>query len=560
MEEGLNTYALFGKPPGEAYETFIADQVLRDDGSVGHINSRNTAETIKGMAEQQGYTDVRILEMRGYEKPDFVKVATTADKRPAPSESKQRPSENTPAAAPATPSEQVPAAESIEPPEAASLEQITGKSFADFVKKDYSPIERIRKQYRARLKQDGLSLDEKLEVRQALRQADQKMNRLRRHVFDFEDAVTAYVGGKITADELAGRNFGFDKAARQIIAEVSARRTAPENTAAPITPSEQAPTAGSVEPPEPHYLEKIIDRLAESHGWHKEDGKTASKTIEGSGGGMLNPEGRLKVYARFDDNGRYLSLARGSDTLIDIDARDVRTAAAAALINDCAQMLRYSDKPFDRDLIEMRLYGMNLYYSAQQSPEAAAEAREALLPPHHCTPEQFDKIARAVPSDTARRWEIRWPEISEYGYSHAFSDAATAAEAVRDVHRTIINAHLYRVSHGGIRIPDKTEMPPAEVLAHYPNLVKKFLPQHQSLEDKYQAARDAYAKQTILLPDAKKSRRNLLESQMEALIKGLPEQTQMQARANFYISQVSGQMQQKADKPTLGQGEIEFDR
>lgn len=47
---------------------------------------------------------------------------------------------------------------------------------------------------------------------------------------------------------------------------------------------------------------------------------------------------------------------------------------------------------------------------------------------------------------------------------------------------------------------------------------------------------------------------------MEALIKGLPEQTQMQARTNFYVSQVSGQAQQKTDKPTLGQGEIEFDR
>ena len=335
----------------------------------------------------------------------------------------------------------------------------------------------------------------------------------------------------------------------------------PENTAAPITPSEQVPAAGSVEPPEPHYSEKIIGRLAESHGWHKEDGKTASKTIEGSGGGMLNPEGRLKVYARFDDNGRYLSLVRGFDTLVDMDARGIRPEAAAALLDDCAQMLRYSDKPFDRGLIEMRLYGMNLYYSAQQSPEAAVEAREALLPPHHCTPEQFDKTARAVPSDTARRWEIRWPEISEYGYSHAFSDAATAAEAVRDVHYGQINNTLYLATGGvGGFAPVPEKMPTQEVLAHYPDLAKQYLPQLQSPEDKYQAARDAYVKQTVLLPPAQKSRRNLLESQMEALIKGLPEQTQMQARANFYISQVSGQMQQKADKPTLGQGEIEFDR
>ncbi|UOO76513.1 hypothetical protein LVJ85_10955 [Neisseria sp. Dent CA1/247] len=81
-----------------------------------------------------------------------------------------------------------------------------------------------------------------------------------------------------------------------------------------------------------------------------------------------------------------------------------------------------------------------------------------------------------------------------------------------------------------------------------------------ALSDKYQAARDAYVKQTVLFPDPQRQRRNLLESQMENLIKGLPEQTQMQARTNFYVSQVSGQIRQKSDKPTLGQGEIEFDR
>lgn len=311
-------------------------------------------------------------------------------------------------------------------------------------------------------------------------------------------------------------------------------------------------------PAKPHYSEKIIDRLAESYGWQKEDARTASAILDGAAdGGSLNPEGRLKVSARFDETGRYLSLERGWDTLLDIDARDVRTDAAAALINDCAQSLRYADKPFDRDLIEMRLYGMNLYYSAQQSPEAAAEAREALPPTHHCTPEQFEKTARAVPSDTARRWEVRWPEVSGHGYSYAFSDAATAAEAVRDAHYGQINNSLYLATGGGGFTPMPEKMPTQEVLAHYPDLVKKYLPQHQSLEDKYQAARTAYVKQTVLMKGAHRERRNLLEQQMESLIKGLPEQTQMQARTNFYVSQLGGQ---DKPEPQQQQGEIQFDR
>lgn len=127
---------------------------------------------------------------------------------------------------------------------------------------------------------------------------------------------------------------------------------------------------------------------------------------------MLNPEGRLKVYARFDESDRYLSLVRGFDTLVDMDACDIRLEAIAALMDDCARSLVYRNKPFDRAEIEMRLYGMNLYYAAQQSPEAAAEAREILPAPHLCTPEKFAETARAVPSDTARNWEVRWPEVS----------------------------------------------------------------------------------------------------------------------------------------------------
>ncbi|MDO4226208.1 hypothetical protein [Neisseria sp.] len=310
-----------------------------------------------------------------------------------------------------------------------------------------------------------------------------------------------------------------------------------------------------------HYSEKIIDHLAEQHSWQKEDARTASAILNGVvEGGSLNPEGRLKVFARFDETGRYLSLERGWDTLFDMDARDIHATAAAALIHDSAQRLRYTDKPIDRDEIGMRLYGSNLYHLARQSPDAAAETREILPAPHLCTPEKFAGTARAVPSDTDRRWKVRWPEVTAYGMSYAFSDSTSAAEAVRDAHRTVVNAHLSRITDGGIRPPGKEELPPPEVLAHYPDLAKRYLPPAQTPSDKLAAAKDSYMKQTLILPPPQQERRRLLESQMETLIKGLPEQTQMQARINFYTSQVEERLRQVQKPEPPGQNEISFDR
>lgn len=120
----------------------------------------------------------------------------------------------------------------------ATIEQLTGKSFDEFIRADYSALKRTQKQHRAYLRKDSLSLDEKLKAEQALRQADMKLRKLRMHVFEFEDAVTDYVNGRISADDLTARNGGFDKAARQIITEVSSRKNTLENTA---TQSENPP-------------------------------------------------------------------------------------------------------------------------------------------------------------------------------------------------------------------------------------------------------------------------------------------------------------------------------
>lgn len=295
-------------------------------------------------------------------------------------------------------------------------------------------------------------------------------------------------------------------------------------------------------PSEKHYSEKIIDRLAERHGWTKEDGMSASKMLSGvSEDGMLNPEGRLKVHARFDETGRYLSLERGWDTLFDIDARGIQTDAASALINDYAERLRHSDRLPDRAEIEIRLHGMNVYHSAQRSPEAAAEALEVLPVPHLCTSERFAEYARVVPSDTARRWEVRWPEATEYGMNRAFSDATTPEGAVKDVHHRTVNNHLYLATDNGTKEPDKSQLPPENVLAEYPELSALYMP--KSLSERLQTAKQEYERLLAGGNDTDRKLGRFMESGMEALAKGLPEQTQLQVRVNFYenlIGRING--------------------
>jgi DNA primase traC len=85
-------------------------------------------------------------------------------------------------------------------------------------------------------------------------------------------------------------------------------------------------------------------------------------------------------------------------------------------------------------------------------------------------------------------------------------------------------------------------------------------PREQSLQERLQLAKERYTEQTPTLPPPQQERRRLLESQMESLIKGLPEQTQMQARINFYTSQVEERLRQVQKPEPPGQSEISFDR
>ena len=65
-------YALFGKPLGETYEAFLTDTVSFPDGTTAVIDSLDLARRVKSAAEQDGFTDVRILAVGKGDKPDFA--------------------------------------------------------------------------------------------------------------------------------------------------------------------------------------------------------------------------------------------------------------------------------------------------------------------------------------------------------------------------------------------------------------------------------------------------------------------------------------------------------
>ncbi|ASK27157.1 hypothetical protein BG910_04860 [Neisseria chenwenguii] len=186
-------------------------------------------------------------------------------------------------------------------------------------------------------------------------------------------------------------------------------------------------------------------------------------------------------------------------------------------------------------------YSEKIIDSAQRSPEAAAVALEVLPAPHLCTSERFAEYARVVPSDTARRWEVRRPEAAEYGMNRAFSDAATPEGAVKDVHHRTVNNRLYLAAGNGAEEPDKSRLPPENVLAEYPELSTLYMP--KSLSERLQTAKQEYERLLAGGNDTDRKLGRFMESGMEALAKGLPEQTQLQVRVNFYenlISRING--------------------
>lgn len=88
--------------------------------------------------------------------------------------------------------------------------------------------------------------------------------------------------------------------------------------------------------------------------------------------------------------------------------------------------------------------------------------------PHMLTVEQFAKHALATKLiNHGRCWQVTFGERFS-----AFSDKVTADDAVADVHAAVVNNALYLNLYP--IDSDKPDMPPAEVLAQYPDVVARF--------------------------------------------------------------------------------------
>ncbi|MBA1280431.1 hypothetical protein [Stutzerimonas stutzeri] len=90
--------------------------------------------------------------------------------------------------------------------------------------------------------------------------------------------------------------------------------------------------------------------------------------------------------------------------------------------------------------------------------------------PHELTLEQFAARTSVVAlANHGRKWDVRFADT----YS-SFSDAATQQEAIVDAHRGAVNNALYFNTPDASDFGPKPSMPPAEVLALYPDVVARF--------------------------------------------------------------------------------------
>ena len=86
-----------------------------------------------------------------------------------------------------------------------------------------------------------------------------------------------------------------------------------------------------------HYSEEILELLVSDYGWvwGSNDHISAVKDVGGGTvGGQLNPNGARKVYASFDETGRYLKLQHGFDDIFDLDCRGHSVEDAAKLFSN----------------------------------------------------------------------------------------------------------------------------------------------------------------------------------------------------------------------------------
>nr|AFR43963.1 DNA processing protein [uncultured bacterium] len=119
-----------------------------------------------------------------------------------------------------------------------------------------------------------------------------------------------------------------------------------------------------------------------------------------------------------------------------------------------------------------KIHDYVLAFEQKQVQEQDQQQSQAQQQPHELTLAQFASQATAQElMNHGRKWEVRHGDYS------AFSDAATAEEAIADVHRGAVNNALYlntpESRSANPNLPGSS-FPPAAVLAEYPDLVEKF--------------------------------------------------------------------------------------
>nr|BCU00748.1 DUF1738 domain-containing protein [uncultured bacterium] len=117
-----------------------------------------------------------------------------------------------------------------------------------------------------------------------------------------------------------------------------------------------------------------------------------------------------------------------------------------------------------------KIHDYVLAFEQKQVQEQDQQQSQAKQQPHELTLAQFASQATAQElTNHGRKWEVRHGDYS------AFSDAATAEEAIADVHRGAVNNALYlnTPESRSANLPGSS-FPPAAVLAEYPDLVEKF--------------------------------------------------------------------------------------
>lgn len=102
--------------------------------------------------------------------------------------------------------------------------------------------------------------------------------------------------------------------------------------------------------------------------------------------------------------------------------------------------------------------------------QAASADSFTQLEAHELTLEQFTAQVRVTKLvDHGRRWSVALPKRYV-----SFSDAPTAEGAIANAHRGAVNHALYLNTPDAPDLGCKPSIPPAAVLAQYPDIVARF--------------------------------------------------------------------------------------